>query len=111
MNISNKLYNLRKQQGISQEELAGKLNVSRQTVSKWELGESIPDIENCYKICKYFDITLDELIEDNQAPNKKTKRKKLTRKILIICGIIFGALLAIDIISFIVYVSIKGLPH
>lgn len=111
MNIANKLFTLRKQQGISQEELAINLNVSRQAVSKWETGESIPDIENCYSICKYFNISLDELIENNPAPCKATRRKKAIKKALLICGIGLGILLAIDLISFIVYVSLNGLPN
>lgn len=46
MAFSNKLYSLRKQKGLSQDELCSKLNVSRQTISKWELGETTPELEN-----------------------------------------------------------------
>ena len=46
MNLSEKLLKLRKQSGLSQQELADQLNVSRQSVSKWELNESVPDISN-----------------------------------------------------------------
>ena len=45
MEFNNRLYELRKQKGFSQEELANRLNVSRQTISKWEVGESTPDME------------------------------------------------------------------
>ena len=44
MEFHNKLYHLRKQKGLSQEELANRLNVSRQTISKWEVGDSTPDM-------------------------------------------------------------------
>lgn len=60
MEFNNKLYNLRKQKGFSQEELANRLNVSRQTVSKWELGDSTPDMEKLIAISDLFEVSLDE---------------------------------------------------
>ena len=64
MEFHNKLYNLRKQKGLSQEELANRLNVSRQTVSKWEVGDSTPDMEKLIAISDMFGISLDELVMD-----------------------------------------------
>ena len=55
MEFNNKLYELRKQKGFSQEELANRLNVSRQTVSKWEVGESTPDMEKLVAISDLFE--------------------------------------------------------
>lgn len=55
------LLNLRKQKGVSQEFLADKLQVSRQTISKWELGETTPDLENLVRLSEFFEISLDEL--------------------------------------------------
>ena len=52
--LAEKLYVLRKQSGISQEELADKLGVSRQAVSKWERGEAMPDTENLIAISKLY---------------------------------------------------------
>ena len=72
MEFNNKLYELRKQKGLSQEELANRLNVSRQTVSKWEVGESSPDMEKLVAISELFDISLDELVLDKAV--KKDKR-------------------------------------
>lgn len=46
MEFGNRLYELRKQKGLSQEELANRLDVTRQTVSKWELGDSTPDMDS-----------------------------------------------------------------
>ena len=63
MEFNNKLYELRKQKGFSQEELASRLNVSRQTVSKWEVGESAPDMEKLIAISDLFEISLDELVK------------------------------------------------
>ena len=67
MEFNNKLYELRKQKGFSQEELANRLNVSRQTVSKWEVGDSTPDMEKLIAISDLFGISLDELVLD-KAP-------------------------------------------
>lgn len=56
------LLTLRKMNGMNQEELAEKLQVSRQTLSKWETGEAIPDIEKCRVLADIFDVSLDELV-------------------------------------------------
>lgn len=53
---------LRKQYGLTQEEVAEKLNVSRQAIAKWEKGESIPDINNCIALAKLFQVSLDDLV-------------------------------------------------
>ena len=133
MEFNNKLYELRKQKGFSQEELANRLNVSRQTVSKWEVGDSTPDMEKLVAISDLFGISLDELVLD-KAPEPvpevqpakpdiyseikadikakvltDSNRKKI-KKGLKIAGIIIGAILAIDIISFVVYAALNGFP-
>lgn len=64
MSFSTKLIKLRKSNGLSQEELANKINVSRQTVSKWELGVTTPDMEKIKLISDYFGISVDELISE-----------------------------------------------
>ena len=63
--ISNQIVQLRKQNGWSQELLAEKLNLSRQTISKWELGISNPNIDNLISIKKMFDVTYEFLLEQN----------------------------------------------
>lgn len=63
MSLGNSLFNARKQRGLSQEEVAGKLGVSRQTISKWELDETLPDIRQSKKLANLYGMTLDELIE------------------------------------------------
>ena len=65
MEIGNKLYELRKNANLSQEQLAEKLNITRQTISNWELGQTVPDIMQAKEISKIFKITLDELIDNN----------------------------------------------
>ena len=130
MEFNNKLYELRKQKGFSQEELANRLNVSRQTVSKWEVGDSTPDMEKLVAMSDLFGISLDELVLDRspepapveQVPVKSElysdikkhvltdDNKKKVRKGAKIALIVFGIILAIDAISFVVYVAVNGLP-
>lgn len=64
MNIetANKLVNLRKKNNLSQEELANKLGISRQAVSKWERAEAAPDTDNLVKLARLYKISLDELL-------------------------------------------------
>ena len=63
MSLGSSLYNARKQSGLSQEEVAGKLGVSRQTISKWETDETLPDIRQSKGLAMLYHMTLDELIE------------------------------------------------
>ena len=70
---ANRLYELRKKQGLSQEELAEKLGVSRQAVSKWERSEASPDTDNLIALAKIYDMTLDELIYGKKESNEKAE--------------------------------------
>ena len=84
MNIetANRLYELRKQQGLSQEELAEKLGVSRQAVSKWERSEASPDTENLIALAKIYGLSLDELIfGEKQTEEKSEEPPKGTSKV------------------------------
>lgn len=63
MSLGNSLFNARKKSGLSQEEVAGRLGVSRQTISKWELDETLPDIRQSKKLANLYGLSLDELIE------------------------------------------------
>ena len=130
MEFNNKLYELRKQKGFSQEELANRLNVSRQTISKWEVGESTPDMEKLVAISDLFEVSLDELVKGEESkmaePSERIVKselysdikehvltednKKRVTKGLKIAGIIAGVIVLIDLISFIVYVIMFGLP-
>ena len=65
MEIGNKIMQLRKKCGLSQEELAEKVGVARQTISKWELGETSPDIKQAKELSKIFKVSLDELTDNN----------------------------------------------
>lgn len=63
MKIGNYLFEARKTKGLSQEEVAEKLGVSRQTISKWELNETLPDIRQSKQLAMLYGLTLDELID------------------------------------------------
>lgn len=61
--LGNSLYSARKSKGLTQEEVAEKLGVSRQTISKWETGETLPDIRQSKGLAMLYHVTLDELVE------------------------------------------------
>lgn len=131
MEFNNKLYELRKQKGFSQEELANRLNVSRQTISKWEVGESTPDMEKLVAISDLFEVSLDELVKGEEPklaePSEQIVKselysdikeqiltvdnKKKAKKGIKIAGIILGIFVLIDVISFVIYVIMYGLPR
>jgi len=129
MEFSNRLYRLRKQNGFSQEELAGRLNVSRQTISKWEVGDSTPDMEKLSAISDLFDVSLDYLVmgkESDPQTSSVTKsefvtviqekvltsdNRKKAKSLLKIAGIIAAAILLIDVISMIIYFAVYGIPQ
>lgn len=72
MTFSEKLYQLRKARGLSQENLAGHLGVSRQAVQKWETGSSTPDVSNLVAISEYFQVSLDHLLKDTGEVSAST---------------------------------------
>ena len=63
MNLGNNLFEARKKSGLSQDKVAEKLGVTRQTISKWETNETTPDIYQAKKLAKLYNLSLDELIE------------------------------------------------
>lgn len=111
MEFGNKLLELRKKENLSQEALAEKLNVTRQTISKWELNETSPDLKQALLISKLFNISLDELVNNDRSyiieKISNTERLAgLVLKVLKWIGICFLVLLIIDIITFIFFVLI-----
>ena len=65
MILADKIIILRKKSGLSQEELADKLNVSRQSVSKWESAQSIPDLDRILEMSEIFKVSTDCLLKDD----------------------------------------------
>lgn len=90
MNISDKLKNNRKQVGFTQEEIAQKLHVSRQTISNWETGKSIPDIYSLVELSNIYDISLDNLVKEDivmmNELKKENKEKKVINKAIVLSG-------------------------
>lgn len=76
MKFNENLKYLRKRENLTQEELAERLNVSRQTITKWESGNSLPDIEKIKEIAYIFSVSVDSLIGEisNRRTNKLKKR-------------------------------------
>ena len=68
MSLSEKILQLRTGLGLSQEELAQRLEVSRQSVSKWETGQSVPDLDKLIKLADLFGVTVDELVREGERP-------------------------------------------
>ena len=120
MSFAENLKQLRKKRQLSQEELAEMLDVSRQAVSKWELGDSTPDMDKLVLLGELFGISLDELVlgivpvktklDELGAKVMTTENKQKAKKGLKIVGIIAGTVLAIDAVSMIVYFLIWGFP-
>ena len=79
MSLGNRLYELRKKKNISQEEAAEKLGVTRQTISKWETDQSLPDFDKILPLCVLYEITTDELLTGT-SNQKRMKKKKTIQK-------------------------------
>lgn len=73
MNFNEKLIELRKSQGLSQDELGQKIGVSRQTISKWELAQSYPDFQRLVLLSDYFGMSLDSLVRDIDVQDVREK--------------------------------------
>lgn len=82
MGFSEKIYALRTQAGMSQVSLAETLQVSRQTVSKWELGTSYPEIEKLLAISELFHVTTDFLLKDQPVSQEDVRMDRLVLRFL-----------------------------
>ena len=86
--LSEKLYKLRKNSGLSQEQLAEQLNVSRQAISKWESGIATPESEKLITISNYFGVSVDYLLKDDEEDKAKVTDSTMEEKPKMIAGII-----------------------
>ena len=75
MKFCDKLSKIRKDNNLSQEQLADKMNVSRQAVSKWESGVSYPDMDKILNMCKILNCNLEDLLDDGVIGNSKVNNK------------------------------------
>lgn len=118
MEIGNKINQLRKLSGMTQEQLAEKLNVSRQTISKWESDSTSPDLESIVKISRIFHVSLDDLLKEGEAgvANKTDEQitledlmkinlhnRKMT--LLLISGLIF---IMVSILNFAYVIALQS---
>ena len=83
MQLGNNIQTLRKRKGLSQEKLAEKINVTRQTISNWELGETAPNPEQLILLSKEFDISIDELVGNDAKLSKSLKEDESIKMIYI----------------------------
>ena len=106
MKFNEKLIKIRKEKGLSQEALGEKLDVARQTISKWELGETTPEMDKLVKLSELFEISLDELIKDDSEISvaedtnnnlNNANSQKLAGIVIIILKVI-GVLIVIGIV-------------
>lgn len=111
MNLGKKIAELRKKNNLSQEELAEKVGVARQTISKWEIGDTTPDINQVKIISKIFNISVDELVDNDinsvivEKVSNTEKLAGITIKILKVFGImliVFITLILLFVIIFMV---------
>ncbi len=123
MSFGENLLSLRKAKGMSQDELGAQLNVSRQTVSKWELDETTPELGKLILLGEYFGVSIDDLVKGQKpAPKAEsdtfeievTKTRNTTCDIILlvlkIAGIILGGMVLIDVIVMIIYFITNRFP-
>lgn len=79
MSLGERLYELRKKKGLSQEEVAEKLNVTRQSVSKWETDESKPDFDKIVPICELYEISTNELLNGTKEEKEKQEVETINK--------------------------------
>lgn len=127
MNIADRIQSLRKSKGISQEQLADVVGVSRQAVSKWESEQTIPDLEKIILMSEYFEVTTDYILKGIEPAALENDHKtigdvldqkilteangKRTKKILRYLLYVFLGVLGVDLLSLIIYmITHGGLP-
>ncbi len=99
MNIGERIRTYRKENALSQEQLAEKLNVSRQAITKWESGKGLPDIENLLVLARTFGVSLDELVgEDDSFREKAASQKKIRLNALALAMIVFWVAALVKIV-------------
>ena len=125
MTIADRIQSLRKSKGMSQEELADAVGVSRQAVSKWESEQATPDLDKVVIMSDIFEVTTDYLLKgigpvktddhktmadviDQKVLTKKNGKRAKTIIKWVLIG--FGILLGIDFISMLIYFLINGFP-
>ena len=113
MELGKQIYELRKKANLSQEQLAEKVGVSRQTISKWELGETAPDIKQAQVLSQIFGVSLDELTGNDtkeviyEKVSNTEKLAGLIIKVIKIWGIIILACVVIAVVCIILFGNVR----
>lgn len=127
MNIADRIQTLRKTKGLSQEQLADAVGVSRQAVSKWESEQTTPDLEKIILMSELFEVTTDYILKgiepiETMEDSHKTigdildqivltkENGKRTKRILKYVGLVFLGILAVDLLSLVIYIITHGFP-
>ena len=111
--LGEKILKLRKKNSLSQEQLGEKINVTRQTISNWELNVTAPNPEQLKLLSQVLKVSIDELLDNDinsiliEKVNNTEKLVGIGIKTIKLIGICFLILLIIDIISFIIFMFIK----
>ena len=114
MELGNQIYERRKKANLSQEQLAEKVGVSRQTISKWELGETAPDIKQAQVLSQVFSVSLDELTGNDTKEviyKKVSNTEKLAGliiKVIKIWGIIILTCLIVAVVGIVLFGFVRG---
>lgn len=113
MELGNLILKYRKQNNLSQEDLAKEIGVTRQTISKWELNETSPDLKQAAKLAELFGVGVNDLInernkEDDIKSNEKQIMKNILFKIIKITGITLGIIIFIICMYIIISTYLKG---
>ena len=102
MALPEKLYTLRKKSGLSQEQLAEALNVSRQAISKWEGGSAMPESDKLLALSNYFGVSLDYLLKDGAPDAAQEEHRTMRLLSLILCFGGAAALIVYGVLSILV---------
>ena len=114
MELGKQIYELRKKANLSQEQLAEKVGVSRQTISKWELGETAPDIKQAQVLSQVFSVSLDELTGNDtkeviyEKVSNTEKLAGLIIKVIKIWGIILLTCLIVAVVGIVLFGFVRG---
>ena len=103
MSLGKNILTLRKKNGLSQEQLGEKINVTRQTISNWELDETAPNPEQLKLLSKNLKVSIDELVDNDFTNNRINNIEKMIITGFKYSVIIFLILLLIDFITFIIF--------
>lgn len=108
MNLGENIYRLRTERNLSQGDLADALDVSRQSVSKWENNAAVPELDKLIRLSQIFGITLDELTEQSPPTPPATPTVTVAKPQLELRQIIGVLLLGLGALTFLIYIILES---